>query len=53
MKIRKGSIVKVKVNNSWIIVITKILKYRIEGVMLEDGQICDFLKKNIVKVIKF
>jgi hypothetical protein len=52
MKIRKGSIVNIRVTHIFKeIVIVKILKYRIIGVY--KNMICDFLRKNIIKVISY
>jgi hypothetical protein len=52
MKIRRGSIVDVKVTNTFYnITITKILKNRIVGVY--KNTICDFLRENIIRIVSY
>ena len=52
-KIKKGSIVIVKVNNEWKIKITKILNGYARGIIIKTGQYCDFGLNNIIKIISY
>jgi hypothetical protein len=51
--LQRGSIVKVKVNNTWIIEITRIFNGWAKGKIIKTGQLCDFGLDKIIKIIEF
>jgi hypothetical protein len=50
--LQRGSIVKIKVYNTWIIEITRIFNGWAKGRIRKTGQLCDFGLDKIIKIIK-
>ena len=52
-KLKKGSIVTVKVTGTYVVRITRVLDGYIRGVIVTTGQACDFTPDKIVSVAKY